>query len=243
MQPGEARTLRLHADGRPQAALIDEVVVYSARIDHALQAYDVTWRFGDGTEKATTLQTVDPKCEVRHSFSKTGAYNVEVLARGIDGTGLTTMVPTYVTGTEHCRSGVQVLADPSEFSIGRLSEGHASGETRFKIKILGRFLGWYRLRVISADRSCEWAYQPTRTGLAVLDHDPAAPWIKATSNEFSVTWDGTCGSSRSRCGTVHRRFPATKGVGLKAKPHTVILEYVDAFGTFAYSVARVHIRR
>ncbi|MBI2943496.1 MAG: PKD domain-containing protein, partial [Candidatus Wallbacteria bacterium] len=202
-------------------------------VDRGEPPFDYKWDFGDGQQQKGVRDALgpvtrasaddDPKTTgVGHSYLTTGTFNALVTVTDARGLSAGQLIPIYV-GTESEIPKVSIVAEPFAFRYtidpNAFIEG-AQTRTYFNVRIEGKFLGEWRLKVqdkpISVGAQFQkyvWFYNSKETNpvedgirgsgpdertqgplLSALqaEYDPphGATWNAASSNSFRVPWTG-----------------------------------------------------
>ena len=249
----------------------NEPITFSVAAESGTTPYTYVWDYRDGFKREGNLTFEREESSVRHTYLVTGNYDVLLTVKDAKGLTATTQVPIYI-GTEEFSPTIIVYADPWSFPFGPNNAAISNEKrfTEFKIRIGGRYLGFWRLQAVS-NAYCpgwEWWYttrnyseEPTyfstnfhdgHTGPVypadiALDHHstPVGPlWQPAQSNEFVVRWYGQDNTVEDGGGSFDQRgFPTNvlETIATFNNYHVATLHYVDAMETAVSTEATVQL--
>ncbi|MBI4871073.1 MAG: PKD domain-containing protein [Candidatus Riflebacteria bacterium] len=237
----------------------NKAVTFYFKVDRGTAPFDYVWDFADGQQQkgirdrlgALVSAGADPKTTgAQHAYLTTGTFNALLNIKDARGMGSSKLIPVYV-GTESEIPRISVKADPFAFRYTKDPDAYIDASTAtktwFNIRIDGKFLGEWRLKVLGSREGRVWYHNKDEKDVnadgfnnTALELDRDAPhgvtWNKAASNSFRVPWTGRDNTLKDNptdvTGTA-RVVVAFPGSVLDAKDsnfaHKVVLEYKDAF--------------
>ncbi|MBI4869115.1 MAG: PKD domain-containing protein, partial [Candidatus Wallbacteria bacterium] len=203
------------------------------QVDRGQPPFDYKWDFGDGQQQKGVRDALgpvarasaddDPKTTgVEHSYLTTGTFNALVTVTDARGLSAGQLIPIYV-GTESEVPKVSIVAEPFAFRYTidpNAAVKDAKTSTYFNVRIEGKFLGEWRLKVQDKPTSVGAQFQkyvwfhnkdeinPVEDGIRGLKSPSGAPgpllsalqcendpphgstWNATSSNSFRIRWTG-----------------------------------------------------
>jgi len=250
-----ANQLQCSVRANPMTTHPNKAIVFSLSADKGTTPYTYVWDFDDGFTREGVLETMNTTVSVSHAYATTGNFNS--ICQVTDNRGLTaTSSQNVYVGTEEMSPSLFLEAVPPEVYCGI-----PGGETQFRIRIGGKYLGQWQLRVESNTNSrpnFRWYHSKRGDGMyntaegtdtaPDLEDDTNPTWITASSNDFVIEWDGTDNHADTGIDFAlnpKRKFPSNRNYSstndryLDNRYHIATLSYSDALGEMSETTAEV----